>query len=909
MWVRLLAVLATAFAVSAAFAFASADAATVRVFAVGNKQRVADAVTYQSYQDKMSALMDRSFPNRGSFVQAGVDDVASHIRPADRAAPERALAVFPEDVGLIPALIGTRGAAARQQTDSALAIISLFGPYSPQTAYYANKFAGLLGIRTLVVALTDTLYRSFYETFRDLAVEHRVYIAAAMNAPPARRVEASQDPALVALLRDPDEPQRTYAYEATSPYPTNSTYVFAPNGQVLVPDGHGGTLESPRQTGGVIEPSAKKAYLTQPEQPPPGEFLGLSLAFGAVRDLDVLDTPVGRLGIVISKDAWMMDVNDRFATKGANLILQPEAFSDWGFVTSPWAPDTFKAGGFANLQKLPELRFNVAASMTGNFVNATFDGQSAIIGRKRKAPAGPLGPANAWIGQNPDTGFIGIAPWIEPDPGIADPALTPDQRRAMLAADGSRLRIGAPCAGSLELGACRNGYRESIIWADLRLPDGPELGPVDSTRARPPNFEPSVLASGREHYPPGQIKKLARGGGVKGKFLPRQQRSPQLAAVGQRVYVVWHEALGDGLSNVWLAASRDGGRSFGEPVRVSTNPAGAVDELHPSVAADGTRVVVAWQELTSGRDDDRGRIELARFDPDGRLLGNPIRVDDEDTSGKWLPAVALSGGTPIVAWIDERDKGPDGESLEHVYAARATDVATAFGPSVRVDAGAPVALSLHLDNKWAPTIATSGARAFVAWADFRNYNWEIFGARSDDGGRAWDSNVRIDDYLADERLNERPSVAFGAAGAVHAVWTDLRAREADTNIFYARSADLGASFAPARQLDDSRAGFDPNRDTPSNQWHPSLAAVGDRLFVAWQDNRLGNNDIFFSRSTDDGTSFAPSERVDDTGAGRSEQTRPRLAWSAGTCYVAWEDDRNGTGDIYVGRRSCPAPQP
>ena len=69
-------------------------------------------------------------------------------------------------------------------------------------------------MRLLFLALTDTLYRSFYETFRDLAREHGVYIAAAMNAAPARRVEASEDPDLVALLGDPDEPGRDYVYEA-----------------------------------------------------------------------------------------------------------------------------------------------------------------------------------------------------------------------------------------------------------------------------------------------------------------------------------------------------------------------------------------------------------------------------------------------------------------------------------------------------------------------------------------------------------------------------------------------------------------------------------------------------------------------------------------------------------------------
>jgi hypothetical protein len=52
-------------------------AGPVRIFAVGHKQRLEDAVTYQTFRDKMAAMMDAGFPSRSLFVQAGVDDVAS----------------------------------------------------------------------------------------------------------------------------------------------------------------------------------------------------------------------------------------------------------------------------------------------------------------------------------------------------------------------------------------------------------------------------------------------------------------------------------------------------------------------------------------------------------------------------------------------------------------------------------------------------------------------------------------------------------------------------------------------------------------------------------------------------------------------------------------------------------------
>src|SRR5213593_1193389 len=110
----------------------SGHATSVRYFAVGHKQRLDDAVSYQTFRDKMTALMDANVPNRGDFVQAGVDDVASHLAGG----PTNALVVFPEDVGLAPALIGTRGTAARSQTSAVAAIVSLLGPYGPQIAYY-----------------------------------------------------------------------------------------------------------------------------------------------------------------------------------------------------------------------------------------------------------------------------------------------------------------------------------------------------------------------------------------------------------------------------------------------------------------------------------------------------------------------------------------------------------------------------------------------------------------------------------------------------------------------------------------------------------------------------------------------------------------------------------------------------
>src|SRR5262249_9408030 len=125
-----------------------------------------------------------------------------------------------------------------------------------------------------------------------------------------------------------------------------------------------------------------------------------------------------------------------------------------------------------------------------NLFEITFDGQSAIVGKRLKGASLPLGADTAWIGQNPDSGFLQISPWIVDDPGWSDASAPLAQRRQTLAASGAHLLPEAvpACATATSFGACANGYRESVIHADLELPDGREV-------ASPPDASPRVTTA------------------------------------------------------------------------------------------------------------------------------------------------------------------------------------------------------------------------------------------------------------------------------------------------------------------------------------------------------------------------------------------------------------------------------
>ena len=867
----------------------SSEAKTVRVFAVGSKLEIRYADTYQNFHDKMFALFDGRHPRRGELVQMGVDDIASHLQPADSAAPNLALVNFPEDVGLVAGLIGSRGALARRATihngGSMAAFASLIIKYDPQIQYYLSRFPGEAPVRYLLLAETDTFYRAFYETFRDLARTYHVYLTATVNVAPARRVEAAEQPDLVALLRDPDEAQtRDYAYVAQSAQVVNTIFIFDPDGSVLVAAPDGQVMHSPEETGGVLRGSLNKAYLTEDEEDT------LPLAFGRVQDLDVVDTPVGRLASVISKDAWMIDVNDRYDAKGANLILQPEAFSEWAYVPAPWQPDGYKAGGFAQVQRNPSFLYNVAPCMTGNLIDVTFDGQSSVIGKRHKGATSSLGTQTAWIGQNPDGGFLSIAPWVMDDPGLGDATLTLAERRNMLATAGAHLLPGATpkCTSATEFGACEGGYRESVIRADVELPDGVGLDVAPDPGPRVPTAFGASIAVTND--------------------VQSTHQHARVAAHGGDVYVAWQAAVG-GAENVFLAVSHDHGEHFVQQ-RVTDNVPGTVVEMRPAlgVSPDGQNVFVAWQEFCSGPNDDCGRIKAARFAANGDKQGADVRVDgDADGAGKWNPALAVSQtGNPMIAWVDERDAGPDGILFEHIYFARGRKHGTRFGPNVRVDKGTPVHAAASLDNKWAPTVSVRGRRIFVAWTDFRNYNWDIFLASSHSGA-TFSRNARVDDFGDFERIHDHPSIGVDAGDVVHAVWADRRGVKGETDILYARSTDLGRTFSANRQIDSSAVGFAADKDTLSNQWNPRVAVSGADVLAVWQDNRLGNNDIFFVRSRDGGVTFDADERVDDSGNGPSNQYRPDLAVDDAdpggrSVYVVWEDDRSGRAGVYLARR-------
>ncbi|MBI4600863.1 MAG: hypothetical protein HY721_02780 [Planctomycetes bacterium] len=326
-------------------------------------------------------------------------------------------------------------------------------------------------------------------------------------------------------------------------------------------------------------------------------------------------------------------------------------------------------------------------------------------------------------------------------------------------------------------------------------------------------------------------------------------------APGGRILVVWAAVGEDGRADVLFSALEGDGLARA-PVRVNPAPGTAVGgrQVGPRVAAaPGGRVLVAW--VDRGR-DPAGDILVAVSDDGGRSFRAPTRANaDAGFAGQEYQDIAvLPDGSVALAWLDERDAGPDDRNRQ-VRFALSRDGGTTFGldepltvspggvcPCCRPGLAAAADGSLHVAYR-----DREGADLFVRVAS-RGPGGAAFGPPVTVSRRGWSFPACPVDG---------PAVGAGQDGLVRVAWMDgSHGREA---LWHAASTDGGRSFSRAAPLDSGPVG----------------AAPGFAVLYGGGGGCAG------------GAGAAPDDR----------QGRAALAWGSGTGFVAaWEDS---SGAVWV----------
>src|SRR3989475_144998 len=139
-----------------------------------------------------------------------------------------------------------------------------------------------------------------------------------------------------------------------------------------------------------------------------------------------------------------------------------------------------------------------------------------------------------------------------------------------------------------------------------------------------------------------------------------------------------------------------------------------------------------------------------------------------------------------------------------------------------------------------------------------------------------------------------PSIAAGTDGAVYLAFGGWSGSPTGDDIYVTKSLNDGRSWiSPVRVNDDSGA---------VSQIQPSLSLdPANNIYVVWTDMRGGTNDVYFSKSVNGGASVSPNVRVNDVVT--NSQSEPHIAVdpvNPHLVHVVWTDSRSAvTGpDIY-----------
>ncbi len=334
-----------------------------------------------------------------------------------------------------------------------------------------------------------------------------------------------------------------------------------------------------------------------------------------------------------------------------------------------------------------------------------------------------------------------------------------------------------------------------------------------------------------------------------------------------RVYVGWmsnngtwnlSEAVLQGKEYFWdirsrpyVVASHDGGRNFSDPVDVSGEVEGWMSQPHLVVGSDGEVFAFFGENVKAPKDAAKGtkappaHLYLATSRDGGRnytqraLHARPPRAESD-----WLsapsPGVDPRTGNLYVVWEETATGAP------RVAFIRSTDRGETWSEPVQINDVAPKRQWSF--NEFFPSLAVApNGRIDVAWYDWRNdvtfapkaeenALQDVYLAYSDDGGRSFAADTKVNDRSIDRRIGlwdtgdvEGPIGLASARQAAYVAWDDTRngdERDMSQDIYFTR-----VRFAPPDAVFAANSGAASSRLVWSVIGAGSALALGGLVLI------------------------------------------------------------------------------
>ena len=188
-----------------------------------------------------------------------------------------------------------------------------------------------------------------------------------------------------------------------------------------------------------------------------------------------------------------------------------------------------------------------------------------------------------------------------------------------------------------------------------------------------------------------------------------------------------------------------------------------------------------------------------------------------------------------------------------------------------------------------PQVSSSGDNVYVVWEHSIGSSSNVFFAVSHDNGQTFTTPINISNN-AGTGFSSFPQIS-SSGDNVYVVWQNSipppPGGRDNIEVYFVVSHDNGQTFNTPINISNN----------VSNSSVPQISSSGDNVYVVWQNFILGNSDILFAVSHDNGQTFTtPINISNDVGTGLSD--KPQISSSGDNVYVVWYDNTPGNLDIF-----------
>lgn len=340
-----------------------------------------------------------------------------------------------------------------------------------------------------------------------------------------------------------------------------------------------------------------------------------------------------------------------------------------------------------------------------------------------------------------------------------------------------------------------------------------------------------------------------------------QNQTAIVLGAGNKVIVAYNDSgphAADNPSTLGYSVSTNGGTSFTDKGTLPPTPPYYTlgDPALARSSKTGTIFLSTITALSTAFSDALAdRINVFRSTDNGDTFGAPINatpgfVDGADHFGRdWIAVDNFSGpgyGNVYLTWGNSPWTNPPGKGSDHgVYFTRSVDDGLTWGRS----GNEPIDVKTGTVESSPSCVAVGPDHAvYVFWLN-RTASEQICMRRSTDQGRTFGESVvvtplRTNGFGGDLGLTDANGQGFAtfvlpqaavnpATGDIYVVYPDKpKGPDDKADIFFTQSTDGGSTWSdPLRVNDDA---------TNNDQWEPALAVTpdGSHVGIFWYDRRL-----------------------------------------------------------------------